>query len=179
MVAPPTVASKLDGLDAPVKLTDWWPNNAPASNLVYRTFYGQQCQFVSNTIGGLLTLDTPRDYKWRSTFENSVFVISTHISKSVKLPVFHFVHPDGGLELVMRNNFYDWKVSVISSTPVKDNFYGLFDSKLKVDAVYCEGFDRAWVFDSYEQNQHQFTIELDNDNILFTFLWLIINGRKS
>lgn len=180
MVAPSIVASRLDGLNIPVKLADWWPAHPPADELFWKDGYDHQCSFVLNTLGSVLITG---GVGWSpdnliELIKNSIWVISTHSSKSVKLPVFHLKHPTKGLELVMRNNFYDWKITVISDEPIVDNFYDLFNKTEKIDAVYCEGFDPSWVFGPYAENQRQFTIETSNDYALFTFFWLLKNGQK-
>jgi len=180
MVAPSTVTSRLDDLDTPVKLADWWPAHPPADTLLWKNGYGHQCSFVLNTLGSMLIKGVDGDPgDLIELVENSIWVISTHRSKSVELPVFHLKHPTRGLELVMRCNFYNWKVSVISDEPIVDNFYDLFNKTDKIDAVYCEGFDPAWIFAPYAENQQQFTLEVGGDFNLYTFLWLLIKGRES
>lgn len=183
MVAPSTVASRLDGLVEPVKLSEWWPNNNPSEELMWRSGYEHQCHYVGRVIAYLFASDCYSHGSRlgdidRDAIDNASWVISTHTSKSVTLPVFKLVHPTRGLELIMRYNFFDWKVSVISDTPVQDNFFGLFDPTLKINAVYCEGFDQAWVFGSYTENPKQFTIELGGDHMLYTFIWLLLGGQK-
>jgi len=179
MVVPSAVASRLDGLDAPVKLVEWWPNHSPADELLWKDGYGHQCSFVLDTLGSMLIKGIDGDPDdLIELIKNSIWVISTHHSKSVKLPVFRLKHPTKGIELVMRNNFYDWKVTVVSDEPIVDNFYDLFNKTEKIDAVYCEGFDAAWVFGPYAKNQQQFTIEIGNDYALFTFFWLLMGSLK-
>lgn len=174
MIAPSTVAERLDGLTKPVRLIDWWLIYAPSNNLVIG-----QCGFVFNELASLLVTTHPTGARWGEVIESVSYVVSTHTSKSVRLPVFRLVHPGGGLELVMRNNFYNWQVSVISSEPIKDNFHGLFVPTRTIDAVYCEGFDPSWVFGSYENDQRRFTVTLGGDHTLFTFLWLLTRGREN
>ena len=179
MVVPSTVASRLDGETEPIRLKDWRNDNVPSNSLTFGPGSGQQCQFVLDNLGSLFVQEVPSGRSLQDVIDNVVYVVSTHASKSVKLPVFRLIHPNGGLELVMRNNFHNWQVSVISSRPVEDIFYGLFNTMRKVDAVYCEGFDPAWVFGSYENDQQRFTVTLSDDFTLFTFLWLLTKSRKS
>ena len=82
-------------------------------------------------------------------------VISSHTSKSVELPVVQMRRPDLGLVLTMRNNFYDWKLSVSTLKPFRADFTGLFfeypprDPSWTGDclsSVYFEGFPEDLVY---------------------------------
>lgn len=82
-------------------------------------------------------------------------VISTHFSKSVELPVVQMTRPDLGLVLTMRNNFYNWKLSVSTPKPFKADFTGLFYeypprdpgwSGDHLSSCYFEGFPEDLVY---------------------------------
>lgn len=95
----------------PVDVTAWIRVNEPDENLIYAKGLGDQVCFVRDRLCQLL----------RSTYEewrdNPPLVISTHYSKSVKLPVFQINLEKYGIEMVLRYNFYDWKISVKSDKP--------------------------------------------------------------
>lgn len=177
MVAPATVASRLDGLETPVALVEWWPAHLPSDNLLWSDGLSRQCDFVQHTLGNLLMKDVTDNETSLYTFKSSVRVVSTHTSKSVRLPVFQLVHPTKGLELVMRYNFNDWKVSVLSDRAITDTFFDLFDKSRPVNEGCCEGFAASWVFGPYAEDRQKFTVELDNDS-MFTFVWLLIKGYE-
>lgn len=93
-------------------------------------------------------------------------VISTHTSKSIKLPVVEFTIPATGLTLTMRDNFYDVKVSVKSLKPIEDRGFGkLFDKKIAVHPTVCEGFPYGKIYGSYDANPSQFTVSVSQDDL--------------
>jgi len=129
-----------------------------------------------------ITETIPEDMCWRKSAlrQNGVFdslklgnavACSSHTSKSCKLPVVRGVVAPG-VVVIIRGNFYDWKVSVISDHPLPgiDDTY-LFEPETHHRSVYFEGFDNAWCFGSYKNNQQQFSVELEYDPLrLYTFV---------
>ncbi len=51
------------------------------------------------------------------------YVIATHRSKSIELPVVSLERPDLGIQFVLCNNFYHTKLSVISERPLVDEAF--------------------------------------------------------
>ncbi len=153
----------------PVDVTAWIRVNKPDENLIYAKGLGDQVCFVCDTLCQPL----------RSTYEewrdNPPLVISTHYSKSVKLPVFQINLEKYGIEMVLRYNFYDWKISVKSDKPLDFDYMGLFNPTEEISYLYCEGFPRDKVYGSYEQSHSQFTIEIGSYYDLYTFIILLKN----
>lgn len=153
----------------PVDVTAWIRVNEPDENLIYAKGLGDQVCFVRDRLCQLL----------RSTYEewrdNPTLVISTHYSKSVKLPVFQINLEKYGIEMVLRYNFYDWKISVKSDKPLDFDYMGLFNPTEEISYLYCEGFPRDKVYGSYEQSHSQFTIEIGSHYDLYTFIFLLKN----
>ena len=153
----------------PVDVTAWIRVNEPDENLIYAKGLGDQVCFVLDRLCQLL----------RSTYEewrdNPPLVISTHYSKSVKLPVFQINLEKYGIEMVLRYNFYDWKISVKSDKPLDFDYMGLFNPTEEISYLYCEGFPRDKVYGSYEQIHSQFTIEIGSHYDLYTFIFLLKN----
>ena len=153
----------------PVDVTAWIRVNEPDENLIYAKGLGDQVCFVRDILCQLL----------RSTYEewrdNPPLVISTHYSKSVKLPVFQINLEKYGIEMVLRYNFYDWKISVKSDKPLDFDYMGLFNPTEEITSVYCEGFPKDKVYGSYEQSHSQFTIEIGSDYDLYTLIFLLKN----
>lgn len=125
----------------------------------------QQC-FMRGIIGSKL-LDVP------------MFQISSHMSKSIVLPVYGFMMRNG-IKLIARNNFYDWKLSVELPQSLPNNYLptDLFSDEGKTDIThwYCEGFKDRWVFGHYEPENSdclKFTVEIDDDYKFYTVLYLL------
>lgn len=153
----------------PVDVTAWIRVNEPDENLIYAKGLGEQVCFVRDELCQLLM---PTYEEWR---DNLPLVISTHYSKSVKLPVFQINLKKYGIEMVLRYNFYDWKISVKSEKPLDFDFMELFNPTDKISYLYCEGFPKDKVYGSYNQSHSQFTIEIASHYDLYTFIFLLRN----
>ncbi len=153
----------------PVDVTAWLRVNKPDEDLIYAKGLRDQVCFVRDKLCQLL----------RSTYEewcdNPPLVISTHYSKSVKLPVFQINLEKYGIEIVLRCNFYDWKISVKSDRPLDFDYMGLFDPTEEISYLYCEGFPKDKVYGCYEQNHSMFTLEICSNYNLYTFIFLLKN----
>jgi hypothetical protein len=104
---------------------------------------------------------------------NPVLVISTHRSKSIVLPVYQINYK--GIKMIIRNNFYDWKVTVDSKVQLNFDMMSLFNIKKRINSTLCEGFKYNQVFDSYENNKNKFTFEIEDQYKLYTFMYLLKN----
>ena len=94
---------------------------------------------------------------------------------NVKLPVFQINLEEYGIEIVLRYNFYDWKISVKSDTPLDFDYMGLFNANQQFSDIYCQGFPKDKIYGSYDQNHSQFTIEISSTYNLYTFIFLLKN----
>ena len=77
-----------------------------------------------------------------------VFVVSTHCSKSIELPVYRFMLHNG-IVVTARENFYGWVVSVKSPFPISlsdDLVRGDDQNNGDVADCLCEGFNSDWVY---------------------------------
>lgn len=159
-----------DLLKQPETLESWKKKNFPPKNLAHHKGFFQQINFVLDHIPNIFCENYEDFVKIR---EKDLLVISTHGSKSVTLPVYQFTLKNGTV-IIMRNNFYDWKLSVISPVAIEADFMGIFNPETAQIALNCEGFPEQYVFGSFNANQKQFTIELANDYALYTFLWTFV-----
>lgn len=150
----------------PVDVNAWMRVNKP-EYLIDEKDFVEQVIFVRDTICNLLW---PNYEEWK---DNPPLVISTHCSKSVKLPVYQINLEKYGIEMVLRYNFYDWKVSVKSDKPLNVYTMGLFNPTEKIPSNFCEGFPRKKIYGSYMQNQSQFTIQIASHYDLYTFIFLL------
>lgn len=158
----------------PIALQEWFASKNYFNDPSTLIFYGavkDQIMFVRDRIASLLEPD--REVRE----EAPVFVVSTHMSKSCTLPVYKITTPH--FATTFRNNFYDWKVTVEADKPIEDVFGDLIGrgGALGRDvnhACYFEGFEDAWVLDTFERDQQNFSTEVYGGNYGFwTFCWLL------
>jgi hypothetical protein len=149
------------------QLQEWADAHVPKETLLFRDGYWEQIIFVRDTISRVLSdsHDT-----WIDIKEGWV-VINTHFTKSVELPVYQ-LKLKNGIVITMRENFYDWKVSIHSPRDIKMNIMGLFNPKNKIEATNCDGFPESQVYGPYAKNKRKFTFEITNNNKLYTFFWI-------
>lgn len=154
--------------EAGMQLQEWANAHQPAEDMIYRDGYWNQIVFVRDKIAGILA----KTYEEYQAVQAGMKVISTHVSKSVRLPVFR-VELVEGTAFTMRYNFYDWKVSVESPRDVEADFMGLFNQSEHAHETCCEGFPKGLVYGPYAENKRRFTIELPPGNHhIFTFFWI-------
>ncbi len=91
--------------DMNIPLQEWITANNPSKKMLWKTSWSDQVCFVRDEIPTLLCMDGHEYKKWLTIKEN-ITVISTHTSKSIKLPVYCI--KANGDTFIMRNNFYDW-----------------------------------------------------------------------
>lgn len=157
----------------PVDATTWIRVNSHSDNMIYKQGFSDQVCFVRDTINQLFYNNSQSGYEELKT--NPVLVINTHTSKSIKLPVYKINLKKYNLSMIIRNNFYNWKVSVISEKEINVDFMGLFKEDETINPIYCEGFKDDQVFQCFKDNKRQFTMEIYDRNRLFTFMYLLNN----
>ena len=105
------------------------------------------------------------------------------------MPVVEYRRPDLGIRFVVRENFYNWKLSVISKEPVDVDFSGLFHTTPPIDPsytgnalspAYFEGFPGRLIFDYYETApvyaRKQWSAEIWGDQPMWTAMFLIMRS---
>lgn len=159
----------------PVDVTTWIRVNKPDENLTYKDGLGDQVCFVRDTIMRDIFYSSIFGKYEREAYEKfQPMVISTHMSKSVLLPVVLMNIEKYNIKIILRYNFYDWKIFIISKDEINCDFKGLFIEKDKpINTIYCEGFPKDLVFDRYCDNKKQFTIEINDKYRLYTFMYLL------
>lgn len=156
-----------------IPLQEWIDSNAPKDEMHYKQSWIAQVCFIRDEIPGLLA-ERKGPYELFKTIQDNITVISEHTSKSIHLPVYRI--KANGDTFILRNNFYDWKVSVETSNVHNIDFQKLGvinHTDTKVDSIYCEGFSSDWVYDSYDKNKRKYTVEIYNNFQLKLFFWLI------
>lgn len=144
-------------------LSTWIESNLPKKEMFWYESAKSQFELLLQLRSAL--------FQNEITGDRCASVIGTHRSKSIDLPVIEFQLPK--LRLVMRDNFYNWKVSVQSDEPVDVDSSELFDPTIEHSSCYCEGFARWDVFDSYAKDKRRFTVEIMTDDRLVQFCCLV------
>jgi hypothetical protein len=163
-----------------ISLRDWMEANLPRDEMLWRGSAVDQMVFVRETLNQLVWTGVP----WADRGEP--MVISTHRSKSIDLPVYELSRPDVGIRLVMRDNFYNWKLSVLSERPLDVDLSGLCKTTPPVDRnytgdalseVYFEGFPSNLVFGYLDaSDRRRFSAELFGREGVWTAVFLIMRS---
>ncbi len=166
-------------------LQEWFSQelNKQSDDLLYKTAFKDQVMFVRDDIRKLIATGLSYD-----DAKHSASVISTHRSKSVILPVYMLERKDLGLTLIARNNFYNWKLSVISELPLDCDFRGLCYTTPPTDPdytgdplhkVYFEGFPEEYIFGYYSENKSKFSLEIWGDYKFYCAVYNIMKATGS
>lgn len=155
----------------PVDVNAWFRVNEPNKDLMYAECVTLQVRFIRDIICKLLR---PNYEEFR---DNLPQVISVYYPKSkpVKLPVFQINLEKYGVELVLRYNVDNWKISIKSEDPLYLNHSGLFNPKEEFSYLDCEGLPEDKVYGSYDQSHSKFTIRVSSDYDLYTLMFLLKN----
>lgn len=117
-----------------------------------------------------------RDKLCHDLFKAPVFVVSTHTSKSCKLPVYGFVMPNG-INVIMRDNFHGWVVSMwVDENKPKFSLERKILEENNVSDInpcYCEGFKEEWVFPYEIENTLGTTFRVFDNYDLYTLFYLL------
>lgn len=163
-------------------LQKWISEQVVGDEMLWKGAWGRQLEFFRDRITNLFCVGI--DYDDR---EGIATVISTHRSKSIILPVLKLHRGDLGLTMVFRNNFYNWKMSVISEIPIVADFGGLFHTTPPVEPdytgneladVYFEGFPSKYIFSYYEPSDKKtWSAEIGSDYGLWTTIFILLKAR--
>lgn len=159
----------------PIDLLTWSRVNEPDDKMTYKDSYWRQITFIRDKINYLL--NDGETYEYIS--ENPVLVINTHRSKSIILPVCKINLTRYGIIIILRNNFYDWKISVVSEQDLNVDFKEIFNEKEAIHYVYCEGFQENQVFGLFTESKKEFTVSIGGNENLYVFMYLLKNYLKN
>jgi len=157
-----------------------------------------QVHFVRDDLGPLFWSGVPYDERpvagARADCRETALVVGEHHSKSVRLPVYALERPDIGLRVILRDNWYDWNVSVIAEKPVDADLRGFQLDYLRdeerersKDEIghhgswgYCffQGFPEGTRFGPYARDRARFSTWMRGDHELFTFMWLVLRAAN-
>jgi len=162
------------------KLQEWINAQTVEDKMLWKGAFGHQMTFIRDRLVPLMGAGLIHREK-----QEIADVISTHRSKSIVLPVVEVTRKDLGLRFTMRENFYNWKLSVLSEKPVESDFTGLFQTTPPIDEsytgdpladVYFEGFPKDRIFRYYEEDKKKFSAEIWGDQLTWTTVFLIMRS---
>lgn len=164
----------------PVDATTWIRVNIPDDKLIYKEGCGKQIRFIRDIIYRNLFFSKEYPKAEKDSFDDEQekynsfqpMVISTHRSKSVILPVMEIDLKSVGVKIILRNNFYNWNITVESEKDIECDFKGTFTDE-RYHYCFCEGFPKEKIHGIYKDNHKKFTCCIVSDYELFTFMWLL------
>ena len=139
-------------------ILDWANSNQAVEQMIWSSDFKVQIHYFQSIADMLMS----------QLVLSSVSIVSTHISKSIKLPVVKFTLKNGSV-IYIRNNFCNSRASF----DLIDN-YELFDvnntdQDTPLNGCYFEGFEYDWVFPKYSStNSKQFSFEANNPHSMFS-----------
>jgi hypothetical protein len=144
--------------------------------MLYKSAFERQVMFLRDDLAFKAGLTDPEG-------KDGPLVIATHRSKSITLPVVEFTLGKSDAILTLRNNFYDWKLSVKSERVINANFGSLFHTTPPTDPgytgnelspVYFEGFPEDRIYGYYCQDRREWSACIHDNYDLCTTLFLIM-----
>lgn len=154
-------------------LQSWMRKWDLREELIYKKAAENQAIFVRDDVG-------------LNMLKARVFIVSTHMSKSCLLPVY-YIKMMNGVRVIMRANFYDWKLSIelprkykgINLIPEDCLSQHVVEGKYdKIPSWYLEGFKEEWAWDGYNPNNvpKKFTIECPDKYRVYVVLHTLKNA---
>lgn len=164
---------------------DLWLQEHADTNLIYVPKnslgepYLQQVHFVRDRLAYLVWRDVPYQNLpngvEREDVKALVQVVGEHRSKSVRLPVYQLCRPDLGIRFVLRDNYHDWNVSVISERAIPEERGFEFNS----DYLFFQGFPDADQFQGYGHVSHRkFSFSTTGEHDLYAQIGLIMRNVR-
>lgn len=124
--------------------------NPIPETMIWKAAAERQMEFLDSVVLGLFRM---RDR------EAGLRVAGRHTSKSIALPVVEIRAPTCGLWVCLRDNFYNWAVTVESRAHADGDFSVLNSEPDYMNKVYFEGFERSGlpVYGPHEDDQKHFS----------------------
>lgn len=138
-----------------MQLQEWISAHIPDDKMLWKGAFTRQVCFMRDDLSFALGMS------YHDTETDKLSVISTHTSKSIKLPVVRYALNDAWI--IIRDNFYNHKISVESDKAIRLDPRGLFDPAEQHPRCYCEGFPDELVFGAYADDQKRFTVSVNSD----------------
>ena len=162
-------------------LQEWISQQTVGDEMLWKGAFGEQMEQMRG-IHRMMSIGL--DYE--DAKDGVAYVVSTHRSKSITLPVVLFERIDLGIVAIVRDNFYNWKLSVMSFEPIDDPLFPyLFHTTPPVEpdytgnplaSCYFEGFPNEYIFDYHCKNQKAWSAEINGICTLKHTLFLCLKA---
>ena len=145
-------------------------HNYPGENMIYYKAFREVYLLWRDQIFGLFV--DPRLTDWKAidkAIDRNVEIVGEHYSKSIKNPVVKISYQ--GCEIVVRYNFYDYEIAVISPYDLEIP-KSLFISE---GNFYYQGFPDEYKLNKYysDTNKRVFMANVRDNYRFFTFMYII------
>ncbi len=181
-----------------------WLKAHEDTELIYANGAKRQIMFVRDTLAPMVWGDIK--YDDRATFPDpdepdkpekywdkvGATVVGEHTSKSVPLPVYDLSRPDLGLRFVLRDNFHDWNISVVSETPIDAKSLLGFPIDFHNDEeraewtpgrywgyLFYQGFPDDLRYGPLRSDPRKFSTWCASSYQVYALLFTILNSRRS
>ena len=157
-------------------LTKWAVENEPSDEMIYKKGYWDQIIFLRGEIIPMFYNTSKYKYdqldEYYKELTNYCEISGVHRSKSIILPVLTIEYK--GCLITMRNNFYNWNISVIRRNKKSINLPDGMFPKDDISSCYFEGFPEQYIINNtYNQNNNTFSCCIGDNYMFFTFMWLL------
>ena len=181
-----------------MKLLEWCRDgsNQPDASLLYKEAMWSSVIFMRDTLTYKMLNGIPIESFEVPQLETKrvrmTTVVGEHRSKSIKLPVVSIMREDLGLEIIMRDNFHDFNVTVRSRVPVASSVMEGFEKEFSEPEVerynsftqgsywgYCffQGFPVDAMRGPWSLDATNFSLCLNNSYETYAFVHGLINWR--
>lgn len=169
--------------DMHLTLHEWMWLNKPGEQKLWRDAAQSQFEFFDR-LTSLIASGLPEIAC--AARDGIARVISTHRSKSLELPVVQWTRPDLGVTFTLRDNFYNFKLSVSSERPIDDPaFPALFHTTPPTDSdytrdplasCYFEGFPSVLVYSYQATNKRVWSAEICGQHATYMVVFLCMRA---
>ncbi len=147
----------------PMKLHDWLHQNTPDERMLWFDAFNSQISLFAERITLMLKM-----------VRQQVYVVATHSSKGISLPVVQYRIP-GKATITVSDNFFMLTVSVDAEVPLNFEIPDWLrrQSESRVASVYAYGFKEEWVYGPIDTNPQRFTVQVKNPDQVLVLMHLI------
>jgi len=150
-----------------ITLQQWTNENITDHNIATNKAW-LQTRFINNRLCGVLSTDYE---DWERNI-NNIFVVATHQSAGITLPVYKIRLDNKTIFTLLGESDDRWVLSVDSPVDLDTDFMGLFDPEEQISRCNCTRIPAGSLYGSYSESRKQFTVWIRNHYMMYTFFWI-------